>query len=392
MTPSLLDFQFFALLVLLCLSRIVWPIRHYAVFGALASATLVALASPATFIVIACLTLFYIFPAHRLMRAFAAAQAKPNRLLLITSIAGLVSLLVIYKLSQSSLDSIPARNHIIPHFIALVGFSYFLFRAISFLHIQSILPIDERSPWALLYFFLFPPTLTSGPIQKYQDFKQQLSSPAPFTIDVAGSAIYRITRGYFRKLFLAGSLNSCLDVLLVNAGSSAYVSIAIVTLLYLYFYFDFAGYSDIAIGLGSLLGIRVPENFRRPFLATSLTEFWRNWHITLVDWFRDQVFIPLGGLAASRLRAGLIAFLIMVLCGLWHGITYSFLLWGIWHGMILFVEAVSGSKPQPPSRRHGWNYWMRVLWTNARVAIAAVLFLPDSTSSFMVLRGFARWI
>ena len=192
-------------------------------------------------------------------------------------------------------------------------------------------------------------------------------------------------------VFVAGSLNGGVEWLLAHAGTSAYVSIAIVTLLYLYFYYDFAGYSDIAIGFGHLLGIHVPENFRRPFLATSITEFWRNWHITLVDWFRDQVFIPLGGMSAGRLRSGVLALLIMVLCGLWHGMTYSFLLWGTWHGTILFAEAVSGSKPVPPSRRHGWNYWLRVFWTNARVAIASVLFLPDTASSFTVLRGFAKW-
>jgi alginate O-acetyltransferase complex protein AlgI len=391
LTASLLDLQFLALLGLLCLSRVLWPRRHYAILGALASAALVALASRHTFVAIACLTLFYIFPAHRLMRAFGSTDARRTRLLLFVSIAGLVSLLVVYKLYQNFPVPILGSSRLRPEVVALVGFSYFLFRAISFFHIQSILPIDERSPWPLLYFFFFPPTLTSGPIQKYQDFRQQLTSPAPLTREALGSATYRITRGYFRKLFVASSLNGGVEWLFAHAGTSAYVSIAIVTLLYLYFYYDFAGYSDIAIGFGHLLGIHVPENFRRPFLATSITEFWRNWHITLVDWFRDQLFIPMGGMSGGRFRAGALALLIMVLCGLWHGVTYSFLLWGTWHGTMLFAEAVSGSKPLPPSRRHGWNYWFRVSWTNARVAIASVLFLPDAASSVMVLRGFAKW-
>ena len=147
----------------------------------------------------------------------------------------------------------------------------------------------------------------------------------------------------------------------------------------------------MAIGYGQLMGMKVPENFRRPFLATNVSEFWRNWHITLVDWFRDQVFIPLGGMQSSRIRAGLIAFLVMVLCGLWHGLTLSLFAWGVWHGLLLLTEAVSGSKPMPPSRRHGPRYWLRVSWTNARVAVACVLFLPDTASTLHILSGLTRW-
>jgi alginate O-acetyltransferase complex protein AlgI len=171
---------------------------------------------------------------------------------------------------------------------------------------------------------------------------------------------------------------------------TASVSALIVAVLYLYFYFDFAGYSDIAIALGLLLGIKVPENFRKPFLATTISEFWRNWHITLVDWFRDHVFIPLGGMRSSRIGAGALALLIMVLCGLWHGLTLSFLLWGTWHGVALFIEAASGTKPIPPVARHGPRFWWRVLWTNSRVALAGLLFLPDTAAIIRVLRGFTH--
>ena len=138
------------------------------------------------------------------------------------------------------------------------------------------------------------------------------------------------------------------------------------------------------------MGIRVPENFRRPFLATSVSEFWRNWHITLVDWFRDHVFIPLGGMQSNRKQAAALAFLIMTLCGVWHGLTLPFLAWGVWHGLMLASEALLGVRPVPPARRHGVKYWSRVLWTNARVAIAAVFFLPDADNIVRVLSGFVR--
>jgi D-alanyl-lipoteichoic acid acyltransferase DltB (MBOAT superfamily) len=139
------------------------------------------------------------------------------------------------------------------------------------------------------------------------------------------------------------------------------------------------------------MGIRVPENFRTPLIATSVSEFWRHWHITLVDWFREHVFIPLGGMQSTRMRAAALAVLIMVACGMWHGLTLAFLLWGCWHGMLLFTEAVTGSKPMPLARRHGPRYWLRVLWTDARVAFGALLFLDLKTTG-TILRGFTKWI
>jgi alginate O-acetyltransferase complex protein AlgI len=200
---------------------------------------------------------------------------------------------------------------------------------------------------------------------------------------------YRILRGCFRKLVLAFILNELVRRLL-PLDQTVLVSAASIVLLYLYFYFDFAGYSDMAIGYGLLMGIRVPENFRRPFLATTISEFWRNWHITLVDWFRDHVFWPLGGMK-SRVRAGLVALLVMVLCGLWHGPTLGLLIWGTWHGSLLLMEAVTGVRPLPPSLRHGPRFWARILWTNAAVAAASTLFLPDLHSAARILSGLGRW-
>jgi alginate O-acetyltransferase complex protein AlgI len=311
--------------------------------------------------------------------------------LLLVGVTGLVGLLVLFKVYHHF--SVPwlGGPWLRPEVVALIGFSYFIFRAISFLHIQSIIKTEERSPWGLLYYTLFPSTITSGPIQKYQDFRQQLAAPAPLSLSLLGTAAYRVTRGYFRKVVLAVSVNHVVEKLLAVAYPTVWISIATIVLLYLFFYFDFAGYSDIAIGFGLLIGIRVPENFRKPFQATTVSEFWRNYHITLVDWFRDQVFIPLGGMQGSRLRAGAIAFLVMVLCGLWHGLTISFLIWGAWHGTMLFAEAISGSKPMPPSLRYGPKYWGRVLWTNSRVAVGTVFFLPHAAATLRLLRGFFNW-
>lgn len=392
MSVSLLDLKFVLLLCLIGLLRWLWPVRQYALLGALCSAAVIGWAAPKALAVIVGLTVLYLYPVHRLYR-LAQKKGWPERArsgIMVGAIVGLVLILVVFKLYRHFTLPWLGGEWIRQEVLALIGVSYFIFRAINFLHIQSILGFDETRPWTLLFYTLFPPTFTSGPIQKFQDFRQQVQSPAPLNLELLGTAAYRVTRGFFRKIVLAVLFERLATHLLGIQQPTVYISVLAIVSLYVYFYFDFAGYSDIAIGLGLLLGIKVPENFRKPFTATTVSEFWRNWHITLVDWFRDHVFIPLGGMKASRLHAAALAMLIMVFCGLWHGLTWNFAAWGLWHGSILFAEAVSGARPVPPALRHGWSYWSRVAWTNAKVALGAVFFLDWATIQ-RVMGGFANW-
>jgi len=394
MNLSLLDTKFILLLAALALLRRYCPSRLYPPFGLIASAILVSIASVKTFIVVTAITVLYLYPSHLLWHYVSKRQpgGRVARVVLGASIVGLVLLLIVFKVHRQFDVPFLGGSWAKDQLIAVVGFSYFVFRAINFLHIQSILDIEEHNPFHLLYFMLFPPTLTSGPIQKYQDFRQQLLAQRAVTASEMKEALYRVTRGYFRKVVLAYTLDQGVRKLLDVSVPNAYSSLLSVAMLYLFFYYDFAGYSDVAIGFGALMGIRVPENFRKPFVATSVTEFWRNWHITLVDWFRDNVYVPLGGMQSSRVRASGLAFLIMLLCGLWHGLTISFVMWGCWHGCLLFAEGMTSSKPLQPSLRHGPRYWARVVWTNARVALGALFFLPDLNSTLTVLKGLTRWV
>lgn len=378
MSPSLLDPKFVGLLACIGFARLICPIRYYPSFCLVATIGLFCFAAPATLILVSAITLLVLYPVHLLTRTGQARSwsRRWTRLIVATGIIVLVMCLLLFKLDRS-IEIAPLKGEWIHTQVAgLIGFSYFIFRAIGFIHIQSILHFKESTPVPLLYYVLFPSTLTSGPIQKYQDFREQISNPEPMSFKLAWESTYRITRGFFRKIVLAAGLDKCVQYLLAVNELNIWLSVAIIVFLYLYFYFDFAGYCDIAIGLGLLLGIRVPENFRKPFSATTVAEFWRNWHITLADWLRDQVFIPLGGMRASRRHAAVLAFAIMVMCGLWHGITWSFLAWGLWHGSILCAEGLMGVKPVPPAQRHGPRYWVRVLWTNGRVAVGAIFFLP----------------
>jgi alginate O-acetyltransferase complex protein AlgI len=389
---SLLDAKYVLLLALLPLLRLVWPKRYYLWLLLSSTAVIIGLGAPKTLLLISAITILFIYPLLWLKRRAEEKRWPP---IIITSlmpvgIGGMVAILVVFKLYNEFALPWLGAPWLRQEVLALVGFSYFVFRAISVLRISSILKIRESSPWVMLSYTLFPPTITSGPIQKYQDFREQVANPAPLTRTLVHDAIYRITRGYFRKIVIGLVLNGLVLRLLDNTAFTVWSSLLTIALMYFYFYYDFAGYSDIAIGFGLLLGIRVPENFRKPFLATTVSEFWRNWHITLVDWLREHVYIPLGGMRSSRSRAAALVFLIMMLCGLWHGMTISFIIWGLWHGTWLAYEAISGSGPLPPALRHGPKYWGRVLWTNARVAITGILFLPDSETIYRVLHGFVR--
>lgn len=389
--PSLLNPQFLLLLAGLIVVRPLVPVRWYPLFGAVASAVVIGWTSPVTLAVIGGVALLLLYPVNLIVGALQqGGHSGTARAVRITAIVLLVAFMIGFKVQRHFRVPFIDDDMLGARLLHLVGFSYFLFRAINFLFMQSLAGYVERSPWTVLYYSLFPPTLTSGPIQKFLDFRGQMSSPVRLDRRTLGEGIYRITRGYFRKIAVAYLLDELIRTLLAGE-QHAWVSLVIIVALYLYFFFDFAGYSDIAIGFGLLLGVRVPENFKRPFVAASLTEFWRNWHITLVDWLRDHVFIPLGGMHAARLKSALLGCLIMVLCGLWHGLTWPFLLWGFWHGAHLFLEGVTGSKPIPPSRRHGRRYWGRVVWTNARVAFGAILFLPSYDSIRFVLEGLIQW-
>jgi alginate O-acetyltransferase complex protein AlgI len=389
MTPSLLDIGFLFLLAVLIVVRRLVALRFNTLVGVVGSSLLIGLASPATLLAIAGIAVAYLYPLHRLNVVIRKrnGSTRARMLLFAFGVSGLVGLMVSFKIYQRF--QLPFLDGTVLSQRALVffGFSYFLFRAINFLYMQYLADFAEATPLPILYYCLFPATLTSGPIQKYMDFRAQLAQPAPMDLQNFLTGSYRITRGFFRKTCVAFLLDKVVISMLALANIAAWQSIVVIVSLYLFFYFDFAGYSDIAIGVGLLLGVRVPENFKRPFIATSLTEFWRNYHITLVDWMRDHIFIPLGGMRAGRLKAGLLAALVMILSGLWHGLAAPFLLWGFWHGGHMLVESMLGMRPVARSGHRGFRYWSLVLWTNTRVALGALLFLPDPHQAAVVLRG-----
>jgi alginate O-acetyltransferase complex protein AlgI len=195
-----------------------------------------------------------------------------------------------------------------------------------------------RNPLHFAIFSFFYPRMAAGPIIRYQSIIPQIERmPVPNRDDVV-FGMRRIIFGFIKKFLIADPVATLITTrYLTDAVLCGADVIYLCLLLYIRIYMDFSAYSDMAIGLARLWGIRVPENFSFPFVATSPSAFWRRWHISLSTWIRDYIYIPLGGAHGSQVHRALNLALAMALCGLWHGSAWHFVLWGIFHGVLLTV-------------------------------------------------------
>lgn len=237
-----------------------------------------------------------------------------------------------------------AADQATPLDIRWLGFSYLAFRLIATLRERMLGKLPQLSLQEFLIYAVFFPALTAGPIDRVERFVKDLR--APFVLDgaVVLNGGWRLLWGVFKKFAVADAL-ALFALGPVNAAQTSSTGWLWV-LLYAYafrIYFDFSGYTDIAIGLGLLCGIKLPENFDRPYTRQNLTLFWNSWHITLSQWFRTYYFNPLTrALRGRNLPMVAIIFMTqvttMLLIGLWHGIAWNFIIWGLWHGLGLFIH------------------------------------------------------
>ncbi len=223
-----------------------------------------------------------------------------------------------------------------------IGISFFTFQALSYLFDvqKGTAPPQRKLSDFLLYLALFP-QLIAGPIVRYGTIAHQLSSRVsdPDRITVG---LQRFVHGLAKKVLVADAVAGVVDSVFGTANPSTLAAWVGVIAYAVQIYFDFSGYSDMAIGLGKIFGFDFPENFARPYSSLSITDFWRRWHITLSEWFRDYVYIPLGGnrVGASRHYVNLIA--VFALTALWHGAAWTFIVWGGLHALLLVVERLTG--------------------------------------------------
>lgn len=226
-----------------------------------------------------------------------------------------------------------------------IGISFFTFQGLSYtIDVYRDRELGTRSFWELLLYISFFPQLIAGPIVKYHDVAQQIRSRSASAQDMAAGC-RRFIVGLSKKLLLADILAVAVDSLYANSAlNDARLSLIAGLCYAMQIYFDFSGYSDMAIGMGRMFGFRFLENFDHPYTASTIRDFWRRWHISLSSWFREYLYIPLGGNRKGLARTCLNVLIVFFLTGLWHGASWTFVLWGLWHGLWSVLERVTPLK------------------------------------------------
>ncbi len=258
-----------------------------------------------------------------------------------------------------------------------LGISFFTFRSISYIaDVYTGKSIAEKNPINVALYISFFPQVSMGPITESNAFLPQLKERR-FNIDAFTDGIKRFIVGMAKKLIIADSLGIIVSPVFSSAANERTVVAAWTGMIAycLQLYFDFSGYSDMAIGLSKMFGFETPENFDYPYMADSITDFWRRWHITLSKFFRDYIYIPLGGNRKGNVYAHI--FVVFLLTGLWHGAAWNFVIWGLWHGLFRLIEmAYKRSKKEikvPSPLKH--------LYALVVVGIGWVLFRAADLSS-----------
>jgi alginate O-acetyltransferase complex protein AlgI len=305
-----------------------------------------------------------------------------------------LSVLVYFKFSNffiAELNSALAIHHRGPiawtDVLLPIGISFYIFQAITY-----VVDVSRRDAPAVknpvrfaLYIALFP-QLIAGPIVRYRSIAEGLRKREHRFEDFAVGAS-RFTHGLLKKVIVADALGVAADLAFAEPGNASMSEAWIGLIAYtLQIYFDFSGYSDMAIGLGRIFGLRIPENFRRPYSALSVTDFWRRWHMTLSTFFRDYVYVPLGG---SRRGAGATyrnLVLVFFLTGLWHGANWTFVAWGAYHGALLLMERAAGWRRFEASSSGFTNVGRRLV-TLGLVMIGWVIFRAESLTDALAYFG-----
>lgn len=276
------------------------------------------------------------------------AAAKPKwvkRLLLGGCAAGCLGLFVWFKYArilQDTFGSWLSFSGSSLSFAVPLGISYFLFMATSYLidiYRGNIKPEYRLFDYAL--FVSFFPLMTAGPIERAGKLLPQFKKPLRFDYQRFCGGMFRILWGFFKKLVIADTIGGIVGQVYGNLYYEAYTGpiVLIASLLFSFqLYYDFSACSDIAVGAGQLFGIELTENFKRPFAASSFSDLWRRWHISLTSWLRDYVYISLGGNRCGSVRTALNQMITFALSGLWHGGTLPYLIWGVLNGVYLSVE------------------------------------------------------
>ena len=277
--------------------------------------------------------------------------------------------------------AMPGLNWAIP-----VGISFFTFQAVGYmLDVYHGKTEAEKNLLDYVLFVSFFPQVTSGPISTGNELLPQIKATHKFDYEQGKQGLKFLLWGMFIKLVIADRLGLFVDTVYTNYmhynGATCFVASVFYTLQ---IYCDFAGYSLMAIGIARTLGFNLPDNFRRPYFAISITDFWKRWHITLTRWLTQHIYIPLGGNRCSKARNYWNIFVTFLVSGIWHGANWTFIVWGCMHGVLQIVEKALGW--QKYEGNNGFVKAIRILVTFLLVNFAWIFFrMPDVTSAGIVI-------
>lgn len=336
-------------------------------------------------LMIASIIINYIFG-----RLLGTENKKKRQWILAIAVVINIGLLVVFKyldmmvqtVNQLSGSEIPLVGLALP-----IGISFFTFQALSYVidvYRREVEP--QKNLWNVMLYISFFPQLIAGPIVKYHDIQEQVDNRNTDVKEIA-EGLRRFIIGLSKKVLISNTMAVTADALFAaGAGELNILSAWIAAIAYmLQIYFDFSGYSDMAIGLGHMFGFRFLENFRYPYISANMQEFWRRWHISLSTWFKEYLYIPLGGNRKGKARTCLNKMIVFFSTGLWHGANWTFVLWGLWHGVFLLFEQVCPVKKLPKVLAH--------IYALLVVCVGFVMFRADTFGQGMFMIGtmFGGW-
>ncbi|MGH3433025.1 MAG: MBOAT family O-acyltransferase [Thermocrispum sp.] len=315
-------------------------------------------AGPSSLLLLTCMLVNFL--AGQRLEPDEQDQRRPQRRRILLGVVAFdVTVLAVWKYAGFATEQLAGFARLlggdfpITHLALPIGISFYTFHHISY--VVDIYRGERkalRNPVSFATYIAMFPQLIAGPIVRFKEIADQLPQHRSHRLDDVAAGFPRFALGLCKKVIIADSLAPLAAACFRTPSEEMTFAIAwLGAITYtLQLFFDFSGYSDMAIGLGRMLGFRLPENFARPYASVTVTEFWRRWHMSLSRWFRDYVYIPLGGNRSGPRKTYRNLCIVFVLTGFWHGAAWTYLLWGVWHGALLIIERSFGLAEAPAGR------------------------------------------
>lgn len=322
------------------------------------------------------------------MARLIAKGEKRKKIFLVLAVALNLGMLAVFKYADFAVDTVNgllSTNIPLPGITLPIGISFFTFQALSYVIDVYWDRVEvQKNYFNILLYISFFPQLIAGPIVKYRDINEAIENRV-MNADEIAKGLRRFICGLGKKVLIANTAGLAADHVFTAAHSKVNFVVAwIGAIAYLMqIYYDFSGYSDMAIGLGHMFGFRFKENFQYPYGADSIQEFWRRWHISLSTWFKEYLYIPLGGNRKGTARTCINRIIVFFFTGLWHGANWTFVIWGLWHGMFLLFETYCPIVKKAPKV-------IARIYTLLVVCVGFVMFRADTLTEglFMIKQMF----